>query len=65
MISFVCAHTSAFAASQPRHASTAGGNYLVNEITLSDGTLAAVARILGEFGCHRFMDRLKMTSCHS
>jgi hypothetical protein len=64
MVSLVCAHANAFAASQTRHALT-GGNYLISEIALSDGTLAATARISGEFGPHRFMDRLKMTSCHS
>jgi len=65
MVSLVCAHASTFAASQTRHASTTGGNYLISEIALSDGTFAAAARISGEFGPHRFMDRLKMTSCHS
>jgi CO/xanthine dehydrogenase FAD-binding subunit len=61
MVSLVCAHVSAFAASQTRNASTTGGNYLISEIALSDGTFAAAARTSGKFGSHRLMDRLKTT----
>src|SRR5579872_6106158 len=36
MVSLVCAHANAFAASQTRHASTTGGNYLISEIARSE-----------------------------
>ena len=62
MVSLVCAQTSAFGASETRLAPAASGNDHVNKIALSDGALAAATRISGDFGYHRFTDRLKMTA---